>query len=236
MSLFPSSLTSISDARNWRILLQAVLWWMRGLRQPSAATFLIRGHHLQRLLPRQSGQIAVSIENDEVFGSATLQVPGAKGLNGCLANPDEIVKLRHALRPFLQAPPVVVPAPAPFVITLHFGQFVLDALRCLVKQRPEVVVAGRKCAIRSCKVDEHIRINGVVVEGYYQLCGVISQEVLGSVQVVAVLETDQGPALAVIMSVSTHGEGLPEKSMMGLFRRVLHLAKLPQLPGLEARI
>ena len=70
-----------------------------------------------------------------------------------------------------------------------------------MKQQPDVVVAGRESAIRSHDVDEHIRINRVVVEGHYQLGGMVCQEVLGNVDVVAVSQTDDRTSLTVILSV-----------------------------------
>ena len=41
----------------------------------------------------------------------------------------------------------------------------------------------------------------MVVEGYYQFGGMVGKEMLGSVQVVAVLETDARSSLTVINSV-----------------------------------
>lgn len=51
----------------------------------------------------------------------------------------------------------------------------------------------------------------MVVEGYYQFIGVVGQEVLSCIQVVAVLEIDGRPSLAVINSVFSHHVNLLQK-------------------------
>lgn len=130
------------------------------------------------------------------------------------------MKLRHAVRPLFQASPVVVPAPSSFILAFQLGQLGFDTGRCLVKQRPEVVVTSREDAVRSRDIDEHFRVNSVMIESDYHLGGVVSQKMLGGVQVIAVLETDKGPAQAVIVSVFTHhNKRFPDQSAMGLFRR-----------------
>ena len=53
--------------------------------------------------------IPVSIENDKIPGASAVQVPGTEGLNGRLASPDEVVKLRHSLSPLPQASSAVAP-------------------------------------------------------------------------------------------------------------------------------
>ena len=85
-----------------------------------------------------------------------------------------------------------------------FSQFSVDALSCLVEQRPEEVVAGRKRIVRSRNVDEYFRIGSVVVEGHYQFGGMVSQKVLGSVHVVGVLLVESRPPLPVIISAVGH--------------------------------
>ena len=191
---------------------------------------LVRIHQIQRLLSGQARQVPVSVDNDKILGTHILKVPLAESMNRGLANPDESVKLRHSIHPLAHASPVVVPTPESFVLASQFGQLGTDALRRPVKQRPEVVFAGRESAIRSRNVNEHIRVNRVVVEGNYQLGGMVGQKVLGDIHVVAVSQADDRMSLTVILSnIIYHGNHFLNRSVMGMFRRALHLTKLLRL-------
>ena len=79
----------------------------------------------------------------------------------------------------------------------------------MVKQLPGIVVASEQGATRDHDVDGHLWVGGVVVEGHYHPFGVVSQEMLGRVQVVAVVGTDGRSAPVVIVPEYTHGESLP---------------------------
>lgn len=67
----------VTDQQVTLLMLRPVRWWIGRLGLLSAAPSLVHTHHFQCLLPSQSGQIPVGVENNKLFRPPALDVPGA---------------------------------------------------------------------------------------------------------------------------------------------------------------